>query len=43
MAKFLTGCDSELQLPSVQDSASMNLLPGRRAHQMSDFVARTTN
>ncbi|CAB4404966.1 unnamed protein product [Rhizophagus irregularis] len=41
MAKFLTGYDSELQL-SVQDSASVNLLPGRRAHQMSDFVARTT-
>lgn len=40
MAKFLTGYDSELQLPT-QDSTSMNLLPGRRAHQMSDFVIRT--
>ncbi|CAG8756133.1 12294_t:CDS:1, partial [Funneliformis caledonium] len=40
MAKFLTGYDSELQL-STQGSTSMNLLPSRCAHQMSDFVICT--
>ncbi|RIA96554.1 hypothetical protein C1645_815232 [Glomus cerebriforme] len=41
MNKFLTGYDSKLQLQSVQDSALTNFLPGRRAHQMSDFIACT--
>jgi hypothetical protein len=41
MVKFLTGYDSELQIP-VQDSMPINLLPGRRGHQMHDFILRTT-
>ncbi|RIB08611.1 hypothetical protein C2G38_2251923 [Gigaspora rosea] len=37
MIKFLTGYD-----PVLQNSMSINLPPGRRAHQMPDFIVRTT-
>ncbi|RIB01345.1 hypothetical protein C2G38_2256236 [Gigaspora rosea] len=40
MAKFLTGHDSELYLID-QTSKQANLPPGRRAHQMEEFVTRT--
>ncbi|RIB11928.1 hypothetical protein C2G38_2202146 [Gigaspora rosea] len=41
IVKFLTGYDPELKI-SIQNSLSINLPPGRHAHQMPDFIVRKT-